>query len=209
MKLLLKNMLVCVAIFTPHWLVAQDNKAAVEKPITAHEVVEKVTDQLLGVVKNGQEIIKTDPQKYFAEVDAVLSPVVDFGFIARNVMGSHWKRASQEQRQRFVKTFQNGLVETYAKGLANFGELNIVVLPPAKDVTGLRKVGVVQEVREDSGVTRIAYSMGLNKSGEWKLINVVLDGVNLGKTFRSQFAQAVKQNDGDIEAVINSWATKS
>ena len=42
-------------------------------------------------------------------------------------------------------------------------------------------------------------------SGDWKLINVVMDGINLGKTFRSQFEQAVQKNNGDIDMVIEKW----
>ena len=51
--------------------------------------------------------------------------------------------------------------------------------------------------------------MAKNKSGEWKLINVVLNGVNLGKSFRDQFAQAMKQNDNNIDKVIATWAQKA
>jgi phospholipid transport system substrate-binding protein len=47
--------------------------------------------------------------------------------------------------------------------------------------------------------------MGKNREGEWKLINVVLNGINLGKTFRSQFMQAMKKQ-GDLNQVIAEWA---
>ena len=48
--------------------------------------------------------------------------------------------------------------------------------------------------------------MGRRKTDpNWKLINVVLDGVNLGKTFRSQFAQAVKEHEGNLDAAIAGW----
>ena len=46
--------------------------------------------------------------------------------------------------------------------------------------------------------------MGL-KNGQWKVINVIINGINLGKTFRGQFTQSSLKNDGDIDKVIASW----
>ena len=51
--------------------------------------------------------------------------------------------------------------------------------------------------------------MAQNNSGEWKLINVVLNGINLGKSFRDQFAQAMRQNDSNIDKVIATWAQQA
>ena len=73
----------------------------------------------------------------------------------------------------------------------------------------MKRVEVVQEVAAADGTSRISYTMAQNKSGEWKLINVVLNGVNLGKSFRDQFTQAMKQNDNNIDKVIATWAQKA
>ena len=39
------------------------------------------------------------------------------------------------------------------------------------------------------------------------MINVVLNGINLGQTFRGQFAAAVEKNNGDLAKTINEWST--
>lgn len=176
---------------------------------TAHSVVEQVTDKLVTVTQKERALLDTDPQAYFSLVKGVLEPVVDFSFIARNVMGSYWQAATAEQRERFVDTFKTSLIETYAKGMANYSDLKIEILPPAKDAEDERRVGVVQEITGPDGTNRVSYTMALNKAGEWKLINMVLNGVNLGKTFRNQFAQAAKQHDGNIDAVIKNWSAEA
>lgn len=180
-----------------------------DKENTAHSVVEQVTVNLTTVVKNERDLLDTDPETYFSRVKSVLEPVVDFAFIARNVMGPYWETASEAQRQEFVETFKNGLVETYAKGMANYVDLDIRILPPAKDAENKRRVGVVQEITGPDGTNRVSYTMALNRDGKWKLINMVLNGVNLGKTFRNQFAQAAKQNEGDLDAVISNWSAET
>ncbi len=188
---------------------AASTEAAAANASTAHSVVEQVTTNLVSVVRSERKLLDTDPEVYFAKVKSVLEPVVDFGYIARNVMGPHGKAATPEQRKRFEETFKDSLVETYAKGMANYVDLDIKVLPPSKDVSGERRVGVVQEITGPDGTNRVSYTMAQNREGEWKLINMVLNGVNLGKTFRNQFVQAVKQNDGNIDAVINTWSAES
>jgi phospholipid transport system substrate-binding protein len=195
-----------VSLQCTSYVAAQPRDGQHEHP---HRVVEQVTEQLLTVVRNNKDLLEQDPNAYYERVKEGLEPVVDFTFIAGGVMGPYGKSATQEQRARFAETFKNSLVETYAKGMANYSDLDIKVLPPGKDIEGERRVSVVQEVTGPDGTNRISYTMALNREGEWKLINMVLNGVNLGKTFRNQFMHAAKQHDGDIDAVISSWSAES
>jgi phospholipid transport system substrate-binding protein len=49
--------------------------------------------------------------------------------------------------------------------------------------------------------------MGQGEDGVWRVRNVIVDGVNLGLTYRNQFASAMQSGDarGDIDAVIDEW----
>lgn len=183
--------------------------AEAAKTAAPHEVVQNVTDSVMGVIKGGEKSLQENPDQYFAKVRASLEPNVSFAFIAKNVMAAHWEQATEEQRNRFTETFTRGMVETLGKGLANYSDLKIVTLPPDGDFSTAKKVEVLQEVAAADGTSRISYTMAQNKSGEWKLINVILNGVNLGKSFRDQFTQAMKQNDNNIDKVIANWAQKA
>lgn len=190
-----------VAVFSAH---AQD--AVADKVLPPHDLVATTTDQLMKVVKANQATYESNPTKYFTEVENLLNPVVDFDFIAKSVMGPYWEKANTEQQQAFIRVFKKGLVETYAKGMAKFNDLDVEVLPPEEVVPEFGKVTVMQKVAAADGVNKVAYTMGRRKTDpNWKLINVVLDGVNLGKTFRSQFAQAVKEHEGNLDAAIAGW----
>ena len=173
----------------------------------AHNQVQKITTDLLAAIAASGNLLESDPETYFTAVDNVLGPVVDFNFISKVVMGRYGKAATAEQKTQFEQTFRRGLVVTYARGMASYADQTIVVLPPTNDVAAKRRVSVRQQVNDSGGDSHIlAYTMARNKtSGDWKLINVVMDGINLGKTFRSQFEQAVKKNNGDIDTVIDQW----
>ncbi len=175
-----------------------------------HEVVDLVATELIEMMKVDKVAIEKNPEAYFADVKRILSPVVNFKYISKNVMGEYWAAATPEQRAKFKVLFEDSLVRTYGKGMANFADHTITVEKPEKEVPKYGKTYVIQKVSGDDGVNRISYTMGKSpKGGGWKLINVVLKGVNLGKTFRNQFAQAVKENGGDVEAAISGWPANS
>lgn len=175
---------------------------------TPHEVVEAVTADVLQVVREKQEVLAQSPEEFYDAVNSVLSPVIAFDFIARSVMGRYAEQATADQRQRFSQVFQTDLISTYAKGMVAFGDERIEVLPPEKDISGQKRVSVIQKVYTENNENIVAYTMGFSKkTSEWKLLNVVINGVNLGATFRSQFAQAM-QKAGDLDVVIDQWSAQ-
>ena len=160
-----------------------------------HEVVVKVVDDLKVAVRKHDAEQDPEGVELMRDMRGILEPVVDFGFIAKIVMGDTAKTATQEQMSRFEAVFRESLVSTYAKGMKGYveAEMNIPALGP--ETQGQNRVAVRQEVVTSSGVQVIDYTMAKNRSsGEWKLINVVLNGINLGKTFRSQFAIDCRTN---------------
>ena len=172
---------------------------------TPYQVVQRVTDEVLKVVRSQGEQMEADPQAFNSAVNQVLEPVVAFDYIARGVMGNYAKEATPEQRQRFSEIFQADLVSTYARGLAIYSSRPISVDPAAAADKDQRRVSVIQRVKTEAGEHVLAYTMGLDRGdNRWKLLNVVINGVNLGNTFRSQFAQSMQKN-GDLDAVIRDW----
>ena len=57
----------------------------------------------------------------------------------------------------------------------------------------------------DTKVYPATYDMYRNKEGEWKIINIVVNGVNLGLTFRNQFYSLSIKRNADIDLVIEEW----
>lgn len=184
--------------------------AAEEQPPKAQEpqvIVEQATKELFAAVKsNNAAGKKTDA--FYAEVTRILDTVVDFPFIANAVMRKSGKAATPAQVEKFTVAFKNGLVKTYAKGIANYADSTITTLPVSAKA-GARRVSVDQDVSDKGTTHRLSYTMAQNKAGQWKLINVVLNGVNLGESFTSQFDQAMIKNNNDIDKVIDNWLTSN
>lgn len=191
-----------------------DDSAEVVSP---YALIEDVTAEILEKIdahrpriKASQTVDEEQAQLdvFFDDIEATLARVIDFNWIALNVMGSYGKTASDSQRDEFARTFKLGLVETYGRGLLNYSDQEIVVLAKGDDYTERRRITVRQEIRGADANYPLEYTMGLNKKAEWRVINVIINGINLGKTFRSQFVQAAQKNKGDLDQVIANWGAE-
>lgn len=175
-------------------------------PSTAHETVDYVSAQLIGMLDDAKERFQEDPKKFYADFDAVISPWMDFRLWARGVMGKEYVvQATDEQIATFEQVFKKTLVETYAKGLVNVDEARYEVSPPRKGDEKKTTVGVLQTLYSGSSQVQVLYAMRKNTEGRWQFRNVRLDGIDLGKTFRNQFKNAVESNKGDLDKVIAEW----
>ena len=173
------------------------------------EKIEQVTAELLLVIADHAEGFPENEPQYFQALNTLLEQHIDFNYIAKSVMGRSAKSATGEQRIEFATKFRNGLIETYGRGLIGYGDEKIVLLNKAPLKPGQRMVSVKQEIQAEGAVYPMEYSMALSKkTGQWKAINVVINGINMRNIFRSQFANAVQKAGGDIDMVIADWSAE-
>jgi len=195
--------------------------AQAEDP-TAHEVVRTATMEVMAVVAEAQEYVDDDPERYYAQVLAVLDPVVDFRGFARSVMGPYasseryrgldegGRAQLRSQLDTFTEVMRSGLIRTYSKGLLAFGGSRIEVSETSPDEAQQSRVSVQQLIYSETTEPYIVmYQMGRNKQGEWKLRNMIIESVNLGEIYRSQFEASAREYDGDLDQVIAAWSTEA
>jgi len=171
----------------------------------AHEVVQQTTTTLLADLKANKEQYRTDPGAFYNALNSILGPVVDVDGISRGVMTVRYSRqASPEQMQRFQENFKRSLMQFYGNALLEYNNQDIRVLP----VSGQQdpeRTSVNMEIKDGKGVVYpLSYTM-VNQGGTWKMRNVVINGINVGKLFRDQFAQAMQDNRNDLDKVIDNW----
>ena len=170
-----------------------------------HQLVQETTENVLALLKTGIDP-SVEMDKFIAELSTILDPVVAFDYISRGVLGRYGEGLSEEEQAQFSYSFKKGLVNTYGKGISGFQGLDIQVKAPAEvlDET-VRRTTVLQEIAVGSGAVKVSYTMAKDRQDQWKMINLVLNGINFGKTFRGQFAAAVEKNSGDVRKTIKEW----
>lgn len=172
----------------------------------AEQVVEKTTDEMLALIDDAKTYVDDDPERFYREVEALLSPVVDFPRFARSVMAAYYRDATPEQRQRFADGFKWSLVKTYALALTEFNDGGVVMIPSDRPSRRPDRASVKQEIHSGGDVYPVVYSMAL-EDGQWRLRNIIINGINMGLTYRNQFASAVNdpKYGGDMDRIIDGW----
>jgi len=172
---------------------------------SAHELVQDTTSKMLADLTANKEQYKQDPTKFYDSLNTIVGPVVDAEGISRSIMTVKYSRkATPAQMQTFQENFKKGLFQFYGNALLEYNNQGITV-DPAKDESGDR-TSVGMTVKGNNGaVYPVQYTLE-KISGEWKLRNVIINGINIGKLFRDQFADAMQRNGNDLDKTINGWA---
>lgn len=179
--------------------------AAMAAP-AAHEVVQQTTTTLLADLKANKEQYRTDPGAFYTALNNILGPVVDVDGISRGVMTVRFSRqATPQQMTRFQENFKRSLMQFYGNALLEYNNQDIRVLP-GNGPQDPQRTAVNMEIKDGNGtVYPLSYTM-VSLDGTWKMRNVIINGINVGKLFRDQFAQSMQNNGNDLDKVINSWA---
>ena len=173
--------------------------------IDAHTVVEQTTNSLLADLKANKDKYRTDPAAFYTAMDTILGPVVDADGISKSVMTVRYsRRATPAQMQRFQENFKRSLMQFYGNALLEYDNQSIRVLPGSLAQGDMRSE-VRMEVTDHKGIVYpVSYTM-VKIDNQWRMRNVVLNGINLGKLFRDQFAEGMQRNAHNLDRVIDSW----
>ncbi|QCI14460.1 ABC transporter substrate-binding protein [Pseudomonas putida] len=194
-SILRRGLLVLLAAFPLLTLAAQSPR----------DVVQGTTTELLSDLKANKEQYKSNPNAFYDALNRILGPVVDADGISKSIMTVKYSRkASPEQMQRFQENFKRSLMQFYGNALLEYNNQGITV-DPAKPDDGKRASVGMKVTGNNGAVYPVQYT--LEKLGdEWKVRNVIVNGINIGKLFRDQFADAMQRNGNDLDKTINGWA---
>lgn len=172
---------------------------------TPQEQIQAATDSLVVRIDKDRKAFDKNPQLLHNVVEENISPYVDFRTIARGVMGQFYRQASEQQRADFERVFKQSLIRTYANGMTAYNGQKYVV-KAGKPSDKPTKAQVDMDVHGSSGkIYHVTYHLAQGKDGEWRIVNLILDGMNFGLAFRNKFAGLVEENKGSIDAAIANW----
>lgn len=185
-------------------LVALPAQAAAQQ--SPEQVIRASIDELMSQIEGRKDYFAANVDELKALVDESLDDIADFRYIGASVMGRYFQNATPQQRSRFVNTFRQTLIDTYTKGLVTFDYRELRVLDSQRPPRHEDQASVAMEVvAMDGAVYPVSYTLRLS-DGQWKVVNVIVNGINLGLTFRNQFDQAMRDHNRDYDAVIANWS---
>ena len=131
--------------------------------------------------------------------------MVDVRLVSRLILSKAFSSASEDQVLRFQERTKKLLLDTYVTTLLEFKDYDISTNQEIK--VNKNKTYEV-DVRFSSNTSysfSTKFTVYKNKAGEYKIVNIIIDGINLGLTFRNQFQGVLKKSNFDLDEAINSW----
>ena len=164
--------------------------------------------KMVNVLIENVELYDKDRSLYEDKIKEIFEPMIDFRRVAASVMGKkYYLMATEDQRAEFVFIFKDSLLNTYAETLAQWGDSSISTVFPSEKENSLRmNVEVKQILNTGTSQYPVSYKLRKNKDG-WKIVNIIINGVNLGLTFRNQFQALAVLHDENIEITLRNWVS--
>ena len=140
-------------------------------------------------------------------VNGVINPHTDFDKIAPLVLGKHWKTATPVEQDRFTHEFQTLLIRTYSRAFVEYSDWTIRYLPLEMPNEATKVIVKTKVLQPGQNPVDVNYRMYLIK-GEWKVYDIMIDGVSLVTNYRSTFNEDI-QRKGSLSAVIDALAKRN
>jgi phospholipid transport system substrate-binding protein len=121
---------------------------------------------------------------------------MDFQILSKLVLARNWSKFSPAQQSEFVEQFKKHLSVTYGKNVDNYSNEKVQILGERKAARG--DVIVQTKILRGSRSEDVLVDYRLRqRDGQWKIIDVVVEGVSLVSNFRSQFQDIVANGGPD------------
>ena len=158
---------------------------------TAKETVEKGVNNLIATL--GDPAFKAKAKDaQIAQIGEEIEKIFDFKELSRRTLGRDWKKMKPEQQKEFVQLFKELLQGVYADRLLAYSDQKILF---GKETTLKKGRAEVQSFLQTSDGKKIPLFYRLtDKSGSWKVYDVIIEGVSMVKNYRTQFREILAKD---------------
>lgn len=170
--------------------------SAQAEPSGAKNFVDGVATKVMTIVKN--DSLATDAKE--SRLQTLFVDKVDIDFVARFVLGKHWRTATPQQRTEYTSAYRPFILKNYANKLAKYSGQTYELKAARKD----GDADVVTMVIHDTNGQDVLVDYRLRAAGGgYKIVDIAVEGVSLLTTQRSEFNGIVESKgvDGLIAAL--------
>ena len=172
----------CMALGLSGWAFAQQ---------APDEFMQKLTNELLEMVRKDPALKAGDLQKIGAVLDTKLKPYINFQRMTAAAVGPAWRQATPEQQKRLQEEFKLLLMRSYSGALSQIKDNSTILVKPLRQ-TGNDNELVEKTTESDSG---------------WRIYNFNILGIWLVDNYRTQFSQEI--NAKGIDGLIATLSERN
>jgi phospholipid transport system substrate-binding protein len=155
------------------------------------DVVRRMSDAVIAVLQ--EKNLSADAKR--DKIRGIVEGYVDFPTMARLVLARNWSGLDDSEKGEFTEEFKRHLSVTYGKNVETYNNEKVQITGDHDEGRGDWTVQTkILHPQGGGGDILVDYRLR-QLSGEWKVIDLVIERVSLVSSFRSQF-QEVMANGG-------------
>ena len=167
-------------------------------------------EEIFNFLNDNEDLFDQNKDLFLEQFEERFSKLIPPEEISKRVMGKKiFTIASKSQISRFNEKFKNTLLDSYSGALSNIEAANISIESHYHPNERM-DLAVVQLNTEFSGRKfKLIYKMKkikIEDSMNWRVVGIVLDGIDLVSLYRKQFSTLVSNNDYNLDLAIESWS---
>ncbi len=167
----------------------------------AAEAVRQTIDQVLAILEDPELKGPERAAERRAKLEEVIGQRFDYEEMGKRTLAAHWKKLDSSQQKEFVTLFQSFLSNSYAGNIDGYSGQQIEYI---KERHKGKFAEVQTKVVSSKAELPLDYRL-MDKNGDYRVYDVVIDGVSLVKNYRGQFSRIIKSSsyDGLLEKLRN------
>ena len=158
------------------------------EPLT---LIKKTIDDVIDILKN-EELKKPDKgADRQAELRRVIGERFDYEEMSKRSLALHWKKISAKEKQEFIPLFSDLLERSYINKIESYTDEQI--LYTNENIDDGYAVVKTKIITKRNVEVPIEYRLS-KKNNQWRVYDVVIEGVSLINNYRNQFNKIIRQD---------------
>ena len=121
--------------------------------------------------------------------------------IGRWVLGRHWKRATEAEKAEYLKLFEEMLVTSYFERFTLYAGVKVAIIKTL--AAGKRDAVVFSTITRPKGGDPLKVDWRVrNREGTFKIVDIMVEGISMGQTQRSEFSSVIREHGGEVEGLL-------
>jgi len=136
-----------------------------------------------------------------AEFSALLDDSFDMATIGRFSLGPYWQQATPAQQKEYQKLFRAMVIKVYSQRFADYqGQSFDVQSVRAQNEKDFIVTSFI--VPNDGARVQVDWRVR-TKGGQYKIVDIVVEGVSMSQTQRADFASVIQRGGGNVDVLLN------